>query len=144
MLKKTFNIMPHAGSNHPEYQQSYDAALMKGKQIKANYVPKKPIEVYRPDDEKLQDSDYYQIPIKRPNLINTIRFTQDKSYLQRKARTPKHNQLNPTVSRQSLHSNIPLKDSKKSEKKLKKVTSLKSFQNQKNDHPLVNGRDNLR
>jgi hypothetical protein len=31
MLKKTFNIMPHAGSNHPEYQQSYDAALMKGK-----------------------------------------------------------------------------------------------------------------
>jgi len=21
--KKTFNIMPHAGKNHPEYQQSY-------------------------------------------------------------------------------------------------------------------------
>ena len=31
--KRTFNIMPHAGQNHPEYQQSYDNALRKGKEI---------------------------------------------------------------------------------------------------------------
>ena len=29
--KKSFNVMPHAGKNHPEYNQSYEGALKKGK-----------------------------------------------------------------------------------------------------------------
>lgn len=40
--------MPHAGKNHPEYQQSYEGALKKGKEINVNHVPKKPIEIYHP------------------------------------------------------------------------------------------------
>ena len=93
----------------------------------------------------MHQSDYYEIPIKKPNLINTVRFTEDKSYLERKARTPKHNELNPVRSRESLHSNFNMKASQDSEKKkLKKVKSLKTFESLKNDHPLVQSRDNLR
>lgn len=47
----------------------------------------------------MQNLEYYEIPIKKPNLIQTVRFTEDKSYLERKARTPKHNELNPVRSR---------------------------------------------
>jgi hypothetical protein len=76
----------------------------------------------------MQNSDYYEIPIKKPNLIQTVRFTEDKSYLERKARTPKHNELNPVRSRSSLHNNFHTKTSKDSEKKkLKKVKSMKTF-----------------
>ena len=43
--------MPHAGKNHPEYQQSYETALKRGREIQPpNYIPKKPIEIYHPAD----------------------------------------------------------------------------------------------
>lgn len=44
-------------------------------------MPKKPIEIYHPSNDIIENSDYYEIPIKRPNLINSNRFTEDKSYL---------------------------------------------------------------
>lgn len=31
LQKKTFNVMPHAGKNIPEFKQTYDTALMKSK-----------------------------------------------------------------------------------------------------------------
>ena len=75
MQKKSFNIMPHAGSNHPENIQTHQTALVKSKVISKSYLPKKPLETSRVDDQNLAHSEYYNVPIVKPDLVNAVRFS---------------------------------------------------------------------
>jgi len=107
--------MPHAGRNHPDCVQSYSGALKKANVI--NCVPRVPrhqIEREQTQGVHLKISEYYNIEISEPDLINEDHFSKRDLSLKFKAKTPHHNDLNHLPKRKY---EPPLNVGSKSKKK---------------------------
>ena len=82
--------MPQKGQNNPKTQECYISALMHGKKIQNQiHIPRKPIESFANEKRNLtEESEYYHLPMERPDLINHIRFSDPDKSLKKKASVP--------------------------------------------------------
>ena len=107
--------MPHAGTNHPEHVQSYVGALKKANVINIEpRVPKHPIATNVVQDVNVKVSEYFNVEIVEPDLVNEPRFSNGEYNLKFKEKTPSHRDLNYLPKR---HYAPPLNVGKKSTKK---------------------------
>lgn len=63
---------------------------MHGKKINNQiHIPRKPIECFLPQKKNLtEESEYYHLPMERPDLINHIRFSDPDNTLKKKVSVP--------------------------------------------------------
>ena len=68
--------MPHAGKNQPEEVQCHSGALNKANVINLEIrVPKKPAETKPVEKCKVNVSEYYNVEIVKPDLVNEVKFS---------------------------------------------------------------------
>jgi hypothetical protein len=79
--------MPHRGENHPQTIQTDEGALTNGKKIKiVDHLPRKPIENYPMNPNKTieKNAEKASLPLRKPDLLNHIRFSEPKDQISRK------------------------------------------------------------